>query len=320
MKTNFQKTVKQETNKRLEEISKDYVFYSIEERFLALKELEHRNGLSNELIDLKKDIESAVKMREEELEMPKAKYKSRNPALNSNIFTKIDKEKDITQHMTIAGTVKKTGILAAVVLVSFLFTWNFYQAYLDFGLMQPYIVGGSLSAMIVGFIIIYRKTTAPYLAPIYCLLEGLALGGLSAFMEEIFSGIVIQAVILTFGILLSLLIIYKLKIIRATENFKLIITSATAGIAIYYLISLCGNFLGFEMPYIHENSTVGIIFSLFVIIIAALNLVIDFDFIEQGEEQKVPKYMEWYAAFGLMVTVIWLYIEILRILSKMRKR
>jgi uncharacterized YccA/Bax inhibitor family protein len=214
----------------------------------------------------------------------------------------------------------KTGILGIFVLTGFLFTWKLHRAHQDFAFIQPYVTGGAFSALIIGVIIIFRKPAAPYLAPVYCILQGISMGGLSALMESVFPGIVVQAVVLTFGILFSLLFVYRLKIIRATENFKLIVTSATAGIAVYYLFSLLGNLLGFQIPYIHENTTGGIIFSLFVIVIIALNLVIDFDFIETGEECKAPKYMEWYGAFGLMVTIIWLYIEILRILAKMRKR
>lgn len=139
-------------------------------------------------------------------------------------------------------------------------------------------------------------------------------------MELKFPGIVLQALLLTFGICAVLLIIYKLKIIQPTENFKLIVTSATAGLALYYLANLGLSFVGIELPYIHENTTGGIIFSLFAVILASMNLVVDFDFIEQGVESKIPKYMEWYGAFGLMVTIIWLYIEILRLLAKSRKR
>ena len=326
MKVNFKETIKRKTDKDLEIISKDYVFYSEEERLIAISELEARSGLSTELTKTKQSLELSIKMEEEDEEMRKKqkeerKYKSSNPALSADTFTKVaQKDENVSQYMTIEGTVKKIGILSIFVLTGFLFTWNLYNKYQDFELMQPYLIGCVLSALIIGFIIIFRKKTAPYLSPIYCVLQGVVLGGLSAFMETVFSGIVIQAVILTFGILFSLLLIYKFRIIQATENFKLIVVSATAGIAIYYLISLLGNFFGFQLPYIHENSTGGIVFSLFVIIIAALNLVLDFDFIEKGEECKAPKYMEWYGAFGLMVTVIWLYLEILRMLGKMKKR
>ena len=326
MRENFVETIKRETDKDLEIISEDYVFYSEEERLIALNELEARNCLSKKLIKTKQSLELSMKIEEENEEMLRrhkeaTKYKSSNPALNVDTFTKVvQKDENVGQYMTIEGTVKKIGILSIFVLIGFFFTWNLFNKYQDFGLMKPYLIGCILPALIIAIIITFRKRTAPYLSPIYCVLQGIALGGLSAAMETIFPGIVIQAVILTFGILFSLLLIYKFRIIQATENFKFIVVSATAGIAMYYLISLLGNFLGFQLPYIHENTTGGIVFSLFVVIIAALNLVIDFDFIEKGDECKAPKYMEWYGAFGLMVTVIWLYLEILRMLGKMKKR
>ena len=326
MKVNFKETIKRKTNEELEIISKDYVFYSEEERLIALNELESRGSLPEEISKIKQSLELSIKMEEENEELIRkqkeaAKYKSSNPALSIDTFAKVAQTgENVSEYMTIEGTVKKIGILTIFVLIGFLFTWNLFNSLQDFDLIQPYVIGGAISAFIFAIIIIFRKKTAPYLAPTYCILQGVALGGLSAFMESVFQGIVVQAVILTVGILFSLLLIYKFSIIQATENFKLIIASATAGIAIYYLIALLGNFIGFQLPYIHENTTVGIIFSLFVVIIAALNLVIDFDFIEKGEECKAPKYMEWYGAFGLMVTVIWLYLEILRLLGKMKKR
>lgn len=247
-------------------------------------------------------------------------YKSKNPALSSEVFAKAKRINESTEAMTINGTVNKTAFLAFIVLYSSLITWNIYQSSQDFLLIKPFVIGGFIAAFVVALILIFKNTTAPYLAPVYCGFEGLALGGLSAFMEAKFPGIVLQAIILTFGILFSLLTIYRLGIIRATENFKLIVASATAGIAIYYIASMAGGFFGFELPYIHDNSMEGILFSLFVVVIAAFNLVIDFDFIEKGAESKSPKYMEWYAAFGLMVTIIWLYLEILWLLAKSRSK
>ena len=247
-------------------------------------------------------------------------YKSKNPALSSEVFAKAKRIDESSEVMTINGTVNKTAFLGLIVLASSLITWSLYQTNQDFLLIKPYVIGGSIAAFVVALIIIFKNTTAPYLSPVYCGLEGLSLGGLSAFMEAKFPGIVLQSIILTLGILFSLLTVYRLGIIRATENFKLMVVSATAGIAIYYLASMAGGFFGFELPYIHDNSTGGIIFSLFVVVIAALNLVIDFDFIEKGAESKSPKYMEWYAAFGLMVTIIWLYLEILRLLAKSRSK
>ena len=157
-------------------------------------------------------------------------------------------------------------------------------------------------------------------APIYALLEGLALGGISAIFEARFPGIVVQAVGLTFGALFCLLIAYKSGMIKVTENFKLGVVSATGAIALFYVVSLLLGMFGISLPFIHGSGIIGIGFSLFVVAIAALNLVLDFDFIENGADRGAPKYMEWYAAFGLIVTLVWLYIEILRLLSKIRSR
>ena len=172
----------------------------------------------------------------------------------------------------------------------------------------------------MAIITVFKKQWAAVSAPIYALLEGLAMGGISSIFEARFPGIVIQAVGLTFGTLLCLLLAYKSGMIRATENFKMGVVAATGGIFIVYLVSWVLGMFGVGIPFIHESGLIGIGFSLFVVVIAALNLVLDFDFIESGAAQGAPKYMEWYAAFGLMVTLIWLYLEILRLLAKLKDR
>ena len=146
------------------------------------------------------------------------------------------------------------------------------------------------------------------------------MGAISAMFESMYPGIALQAIFLTLTILFSLLLAYKSGLIKVTENFRLGVVAATGGIFLVYLFSMIGNMFGFNMPYIHESGLMGIGFSVFVIVIASLNLVLDFDFIEHGAENNAPKYMEWYAAFGLLVTLIWLYVEILRLLAKMRER
>jgi uncharacterized YccA/Bax inhibitor family protein len=166
----------------------------------------------------------------------------------------------------------------------------------------------------------FKPTLAPITTPIYAALEGLALGAISALVEMRFPGIVIQAVALTFGTLFCLLMAYRSGLIQATENFKLGVVAATGGIFMIYMVSWVLSFFGTSVPFIHESGIIGILFSLGVVVIAALNLVLDFDFIEQGAESGAPKYMEWYAAFGLLVTLVWLYIEILHLLMKLRSR
>jgi len=167
---------------------------------------------------------------------------------------------------------------------------------------------------------IFKPAWAPVTSPIYAALEGLALGALSAIFEARYPGIVIQAVGLTFGTLVALLVVYRSGLIPVTENFKLGVVAATGGIAFVYLIGFVMSFFGASIPLIHGSSAIGIAFSLLVVGVAALNLVLDFDFIEQGAERRVPKYMEWYAAFGLLVTLVWLYLELLRLLAKLQDR
>ena len=212
--------------------------------------------------------------------------------------------------MSLDGTVNKTGILLALCVGGAFFGWN-----------AP---GLALPAAIICFVIalftIFRPKNSPYTAPAYAAIEGVALGAITMVFEAQYPGIGIQAIGLTFGILASLLFCYKSGIIKPTENFRLMIFSATMGIALLYLISIIMSFFGNSIGFIHSNGLMGIGFSLFVVGIASLNLVLDFDFIEEGSEAGLPKYMEWYGAFSLMVTLVWLYLEILRLLAKIRSR
>lgn len=246
-------------------------------------------------------------------------FKSGNPALDKETFTHCDKATN-QNIMTIEGTVNKTALLLLVTFVSALATWHLFFNSYDVQLIKLIVLIGSIIGLAIAFFIAFNKDLASYLVFFYAISEGLALGGLSAFMENSFPGIVVQSLALTFTIFVSLLVIYKLRLIKVTENFKLIVASSTSGIALYYLASLTANIWGVDFPLVHENTTGGILFSAFVAILASVNLVVDFDFIEQGADNKVPKYMEWYGAFGLLVTVIWLYIEILRILAKSRRK
>jgi len=242
-----------------------------------------------------------------------------NPALNDKTFTGFARVTD-TSTMTIQGTVNKTALLLVLVLFSSSWTWNLYFTTGDPAVVLPWVFGGLISGFIVALVTVFKKQWAMLTAPIYSLLEGLALGGISAIFEARFPGIVIQAVGLTFGTLFCLLMAYKSGMIKVTENFKLGVVSATGAIALFYVASFLLSMFGIPIPFIHGSGIIGIGFSLFVVAIAALNLVLDFDFIENGAARGVPQYMEWYGAFGLIVTLIWLYIEILRLLSKLRSR
>ncbi|SEH05169.1 Bax inhibitor-1/YccA family protein [Candidatus Venteria ishoeyi] len=242
-------------------------------------------------------------------------YKTSNPALNKKAFSNF-KPSNGSDAMTIDGTVNKTLIMVILVGISAFITWgNVPSQY-----VKPILIVGVILGLIVALITIFKKEWSPVTAPIYSIVEGGVLGIISFMFEAMFPGIVMQAILLTFGILFVLLMLYKSKVIKATENFKLGIFAATGGIALVYIISMVLRMFGTDIPLIHESGLVGIGFSFFVVVIASLNLVLDFDFIESGVDNKVPKYMEWYGAFGLIVTLIWLYLELLRLLAKLKSR
>ena len=241
-----------------------------------------------------------------------------NPALSQNTFAGLGYSGISNDVMTIQGTVNKTAVLLALTSIGALYTWNLFLGNHNPAAAGPYLGVGAIGGFIVALVTVFKKEWSPVTAPIYALLEGLFLGGISAVFETMFPGIVVQAVGLTFGTLFCLLAAYKAGLIKATENFKLGVTAATGGICLLYLITMLLGFCGIHMPYIHQSGMIGIGFSLFVVVIAALNLVLDFDFIENGAASRAPRYMEWYAAFGLLVTLVWLYCEILRLLAKLR--
>jgi uncharacterized YccA/Bax inhibitor family protein len=237
--------------------------------------------------------------------------RSGNPAFTKN-FGGSTYDIPLEERMTLDGAVNKTGILLSLCFAGAFIGWNIPAL-----LIPSWIIG-----MILGFVTIFRRPEkAGSTAPLYALSQGIFLGGITLFFEAQFPGIGIQAIGLTFGILASLLFCYKSGLIKPTENFRLMIFSATMGIALLYFVSiLMSLFGGAGIPLIHSNGLFGIGFSIFVVSIAALNLVLDFDFIEDGADKGMPKYMEWYGAFSLMVTLIWLYLEILRLLAKIRSR
>ena len=243
---------------------------------------------------------------------PHLSMRSGNPALSAKTFK--NAVGTGTEKMTIGGTVNKTAMSLLLLMATASYTWtNPSPALMMFGLF-----GGLIMAIIT----IFKKTWAPYTVSGYALLKGLALGGISRFFEMQYPGIVSQAVFLTFGILAALLLAYKSGLIKPTENFKLGVVAATGGIFFLYLISWIMSMFGSGLSIMNpsNSSMFSIGFSIFVVIIASLNLVLDFDFIEEGAEMGAPKYMEWYGAFGLLVTLIWLYLEILRLLAKLQSR
>lgn len=251
--------------------------------------------------------------------------RSGNPALSESTFLDLASGSVVTspdQAMTLNGTVNKTGFLLLLTVLTAAFAWN--QTIDDYDQVLPgarlYAMGGAIGGLVLALITVFKKEWSPVTAPMYALVEGLFLGAISAVFNAKFPGIVFQAVLLTFGTLFALLFAYRSGLIKATENFKMGVVAATGGIALLYLASFVLGFFNIDVPVIHDSSWLGIAFSLFVVVVAALNLVLDFDFIETGVAQRAPKYMEWYGAFGLMVTLVWLYVEFLRLLSKIQQR
>ncbi|MBN2369989.1 MAG: Bax inhibitor-1/YccA family protein [Vicinamibacteria bacterium] len=242
--------------------------------------------------------------------------RSGNPTLGAATFTTVARAHGEAA-MTISGTVHKTGISLLILVFFAALTWKGVFGYTN---LAPTIWIGLGGGFVFALVTVFKKEWAPATTPAYAALEGLMLGGVSLLFNLQYPGIVLNAVGLTLGILVALLFAYRSRLIRATEKFKLGVFAATGGVALVYLVSIGMSFFGARMPLIHESGLIGIGFSLFVVVIAALNLVLDFDFIERGAEVGAPKYMEWYGAFGLLVTLVWLYLEILRLLAKLQGR
>ncbi len=245
-------------------------------------------------------------------------FKSSNPALKPSTFEVLAGNTYESDVMTVQGTINKSATLLLLLVGAAALSWYVMLANPAIG--YPLIIGGALGGFGVALCLIFKKEWSPFLAPVYAVLEGLMLGAISLMYEAAYSGLVLSAIMLTITVFAVMLFIYKTRIIRVTQQFRMMIVVATAGIAVFYLVAMVLGFFNISVPLIHSTGTFGIIFSLVVVAIAALNLVLDFDFIEQGAQQGAPKYMEWYGAFGLMVTLVWLYLEILRLLSKLRSR
>lgn len=251
--------------------------------------------------------------------------KTSNPTLGNKTFQNLPGSGyggliDAADRMSLSGTVNKTGILLLCAMASAAWVWRAFMESRDLADVGPWLTLGALGGFVVAMVTVFKKEWAPITAPLYALLEGLVLGGVSAVFDFRYPGVAFQAVGLTFGTLFVLLLAYSSGMIKVTNKLRLGIVAATGGIMLFYVAEMILGFFHINFLAINSGSGLGIVFSLFVCGIAALNLVLDFDFIEQGVAYGAPKYMEWYGAFGIMVTLIWLYLEILRLLSKMRSR
>jgi len=254
-----------------------------------------------------------------------ALFKTSNPALSDKTFQNLSGAQyggiiDESTQMTLNGTVNKTGILLVCAILTAAWTWHSFLLSRDVADVTLPMLAGVFGGFIVAIVTIFKKEWSPVTAPIYALLEGLFLGGFSAYLDLRYPGIAMQAVGLTFGTLFVLLMAYRSGLIPVTAKLRMGIIAATGGIALFYLLEIVLSLFGIQFVSINGGGFIGIAFSLFVVAIAALNLVLNFDFIEKGVEYGAPKYMEWYGAFGIMVTLVWLYLEILNLLTKLNRR
>ncbi|MEA3426842.1 MAG: Bax inhibitor-1/YccA family protein [Bacteroidota bacterium] len=251
-------------------------------------------------------------------------FKSGNPTLTEKMFDRsLHIESNMQGTMSVRGTINKFGFLLLMIIAGAAYSWHLFDQAQN-GLMNTLMMVGIFGGLITAVAISFKPNWAPYLAPLYGLLEGLFVGGISAILNAAFAekypGLVMQAVGLTFGVAMAVFLLYNFRVIRATEKFKSVIFAATLGIALFYLLTMILRLFGVNVSFMYDSSSLSIGISLFVVAIAALNLILDFDMIEQGAERGAPKFMEWFGAFGLMVTLVWLYIEMLKLLSKLGSR
>jgi uncharacterized YccA/Bax inhibitor family protein len=250
-----------------------------------------------------------------------------NPSFRTGAFAdfreglgSVARDRKRADTMTVQGTVNRTGFLLVLAFASAAWTWSIFFRTGNPAAVAPWMWGGMIAGLVFALVTIFWQKGAPFTAPLYALAEGLFLGGISAFVEQYYPGVPLMAVGLTFGTLGVLLLGYTTRVLRATPAFVRGIVMATGAIFLVYLASWILGMFGVAIPYIHGNGLIGIGFSLAVVVIAALNLVLDFHFIEEASESGAPKYLEWYGAFGLMVTLVWLYIELLHLLMKLQSR
>jgi len=245
-------------------------------------------------------------------------FKTSNPALNEKTFEDNRIAIGGDQAMTLQGTVNKTGFLLFLASASAAWTWHLMQTQPES--LPTWMWGGLIAGLVFAIVTIFKKEWSPVTAPIYALCEGLALGGISAIFNHAYPGIALEALGLTAAVTAVMLVLYTSGIIRATPKFTIGVIAATGGIFLFYMIDMVMGFFGHHVPLLYSSGPWGIAISVVIVIVAALNLILDFDFVETGVHQGAAKYMEWYGAFGIMVTLVWMYIEMLRLLSKVRNR
>lgn len=241
-----------------------------------------------------------------------------NPILNDNFGNSQAGDRVIVGGtMSVAGTIDKAFLMFLCAMIPAAYTWNQFMIGATDRVSMLMMVG-----LIAGFVfaLISTFTRNKVFMTLYAICEGLFLGGISAVFNQAYPGIVIQAVLATFAAMISMLGLYRFNVIKCTDKFRSVVYISTISIAVLYLMQLIASFFHYSIPAIFGNGSIGIGFSVIVVAIAALNLILDFDFIEKGVQNMLPKDFEWYGAFGLMVTLVWLYLEVLRLLAKLRDR
>jgi len=245
-------------------------------------------------------------------------FRTSNPALSDKAFDESREDFHGGAVMTSQGAVNKSFILVGILVIVAGFAWEMVRT--NPAVAMPALIGAAIAGFVLSLVCIFVKKSAPITAPLYAMAQGVVIGSISFMFNQQYAGIVFNAVVLTIGVLAAMLILYKTGIIKVTQKFAMCIAAATGAIMITYLLSFVLSFFGMGFGFIHGSGWFGIGFSVVVVIVAALNLALDFDFIEKGGKMNLPKYMEWYAAFGLLVTLVWLYLEILRLLAKLQRR
>jgi uncharacterized YccA/Bax inhibitor family protein len=247
-------------------------------------------------------------------------FNSSNPVFGKNIFANTARDFTGTNTMTVKGTMGKAMLMLAMVILGASYTWKMAYGLETANAAMGWMVGGAIGGLITGLIIAFIPKTAGWLSPIYSILQGLFLGAISAFFEARFHGIVMNAVGLTLATAFLLFFIYRTGIIKVTDKLRTGIVAATGAIALFYLVTWIVSMFGGNVGFMMNSSLLSIGISVVIVIVASMNLLLDFDFIVKGEQAGAPKYMEWYGAFGLMVTLIWLYLEMLKLLAKLSRR
>lgn len=246
--------------------------------------------------------------------------KTSNPTMRDGLYTSASRDYAGTEVMTINGTINKTLLLLLLVVLGASYTWKMCFESINPSAALPWMIGGAIGGLIAALVVVFRPKSAPIAAPIYAILEGLFLGGISAFFAQRFPGIVIQAVALTLGVMLVMLFVYRSGIIKVNNKFIGGVVAATGAVALFYIVTMIMSMFGADTSFMSGSGTMSIVISGVIVAIAALNLVLDFHFIVEGSKAGAPKFMEWYGAFSLMVTLVWLYLELLKLLAKLNSR